>query len=74
VLEKAREASTAENQLKILQNCRDRLIDTAQSMEEEVGERSEEDLIDVSNDMQYEKSWLPENEAGIDLLLRPRVG
>jgi hypothetical protein len=74
VLDKAREASTAENQLKILQICRNRLVDTAQSVEEELGERSEEDLINVSSDMQYEKRLLPENEAGIDLLLGPRVG
>jgi hypothetical protein len=74
VLEKAREASTAMNQLKILQNCRNRLVDTAQSVEEEVGERSEEDLINASNDMQYEQRLLLENEASIDLLLGPRVG
>jgi hypothetical protein len=47
--------------LKILQNCRNRLVDTAQSVEEEVEERSEEDLISVSNDIQYEQRLLPEN-------------
>jgi hypothetical protein len=54
-LDKAREAMAAETQLKILEISHNKIPITAQSAKEEVSERSEEGLVDMTEDTQYNK-------------------
>jgi hypothetical protein len=44
--------------LKILEISQDNLVSIAQTMEEEGGDRSEDELIDMMDDMQYNKGCL----------------
>ncbi len=50
-LQKAREESSAETHQKVLDNSQDRLGDMAQSVEEEEGERTKQELVDMSDDV-----------------------
>jgi hypothetical protein len=52
ILDEAREVIAAEIKLKILKSSHDRLVNIAHTVEEEVGERSEEELIDLSDRVQ----------------------
>jgi hypothetical protein len=48
----------AEAQLKILEISHNKILIIAQSAKEEVCERSEEELVDMTEDMQYNKGCL----------------
>jgi hypothetical protein len=47
----AQEVNVAETQLNILKSRRDKLLSIAQSMEEETGDKSEKELIDMKDNM-----------------------
>jgi hypothetical protein len=54
-LDQAREGNAAKTSLKILDNMRDKLLCIAQSMKEGTSDRSEEKLINMTDDVLYKK-------------------
>jgi hypothetical protein len=69
ILDEAREVIAAEIQLKILKSSHDRLVNIAHTLEEEVGERSEEELIDMSDGVQNKCGALPLYLSSLPLYL-----
>ncbi len=53
-----REANAAETQLNILESSWDKLVSIAQSVEEEAGDRNEEEPIEITDNVLYNKGCL----------------